>query len=275
MPYIKITGLPHYHFAHQFGAEEYHGHIPETQNFIEVTVVTEGCMHLTYNGQKYVAERGDILCNLHTHPLQVDCNAYHMHRTASFYLEFELLDGDRQGALFLPLLTHPYEGAVNCHHLLGEIARAQFQIPENGVYLAGFFLQILGEIDRINRTESQCTPGDAHYVQAVKRYIAEHLHTQIVQREIAAFLGITPEYLCAVFKRSEGCTLIRYANEAKLAHIRSLMENMGIPLREAALQCGFEDPNYVSKLYRRYFHVTLTSAIKPLHPPIPEGNEQQ
>ena len=273
MAFIKIKGLPHFHFAHQYGAEEYRWCVPSAQNFIEVSVVTEGCMHLTQDGQNYTAERGDIICNLHASPMQVDCPTYHMHRTAAFYMEFDLLDTDGEGALLLPLVTRPYEGAVNCHHILGEIARAHFQIPENTVYTAGFFLQILGEIDRINRTKSRYLPGDAHYVQAVKRYIAEHLHAPIVQREIAALLGITPEYLCAVFKRSEGCTLIRYANEQKLAHIRSLMENLHIPLREAALQCGFDDPNYVSKLYRRYFHVTLTSAIKPLHAPMPPSEE--
>lgn len=274
MAFIKIKGLPCYHFAHQFGAEEYHYCIPPAKNRIEVTVVTEGRMHLTHDGRKYVAERGDIICNLHTHPMQVDCPAYHMHRTAGFYMEFDVLEEDGEGALLLPLLTHPYEGAVNCHHILGEIARAHFQIPENSVYTAGFFLQILGEIDRINRTEGKCTPSDVHYVQAVKRYIAEHLNAPIVQREIAEGLGITPEYLCAVFKRCEGCTLIRYANERKLAGIRSLMENAHVSLQEAAFQYGFSDPNYVSKLYRRYFHTTITSAIKPLHPPIPQESEE-
>ena len=55
---------------------------------------------------------------------------------------------------------------------------------------------------------------------------------------------------------------MRFINEIKLTHVRSLMENDRLTLSQAAAQYGFSDPNYVSKLYRRYFNETITEAVK-------------
>ena len=100
------------------------------------------------------------------------------------------------------------------------------------------------------------------YVRQAKRYIFEHLSQPIKQSEIAAFLGITSEYLCNVFKKSEHTSVMRFINEAKLTQIRSMMESKGIPLHQAALQYGFADPNYVSRLYKKYYGRALTEEVK-------------
>ena len=82
------------------------------------------------------------------------------------------------------------------------------------------------------------------------------------QRAAAKSLGITPEYLCAVFRKSEGRSLIRFTNELKLENILELMRSKGVTLAEASAQYGFSDPNYVSRLYKKYFGENITEALK-------------
>jgi AraC-like DNA-binding protein len=55
---------------------------------------------------------------------------------------------------------------------------------------------------------------------------------------------------------------MRYVNRVKLERIRVLMEREHIPLARAAGLYGYADPNYVSRLYRAYFGVTLTEAVE-------------
>jgi AraC-like DNA-binding protein len=55
---------------------------------------------------------------------------------------------------------------------------------------------------------------------------------------------------------------MRFINETKLARIRLMMESKGISLHQAALQYGFADPNYVSRLYKKYYGRALTEEIK-------------
>ena len=46
--------------------------------------------------------------------------------------------------------------------------------------------------------------------------------------------------------------------ELKLENVRNLMETRNIPLWQAAAQYGFSDPNYVSKLYKKYYNDNIT-----------------
>jgi AraC-like DNA-binding protein len=75
-------------------------------------------------------------------------------------------------------------------------------------------------------------------------------------------LGITPEYLCTVFKKSTGETVMRFVNRLKLNGVRSLMESERVPLYNAAEHFGFSDPNYVSRLYVKLFGECITGDIR-------------
>lgn len=102
------------------------------------------------------------------------------------------------------------------------------------------------------------------YIKRAKRYIYDHITEPIVQKDVALMLGITPEYLCTIFKKSEGRSLIRFINEAKLSLIRNMMENEQTTLAKAATQYGFTDPNYVSRLYKKYYNETITQNAKAM-----------
>jgi protein-arginine kinase len=73
------------------------------------------------------------------------------------------------------------------------------------------------------------------YVSRALHYVDHNFAVPTLSvTEIAAHLGITPEYLCAVFKQVEGMPLILFANRAKLQHVRALMEKEGLSLQDAA-----------------------------------------
>jgi AraC-like DNA-binding protein len=120
---------------------------------------------------------------------------------------------------------------------------------------------LLSELNRINRSTAALNKGYL-YASRAKRYIYGHLNLPIQQRDVAAHLGITPEYLCAVFKKSEGISVMRFINTVKLSRIRSLMEKEGLTLAQAAQRYGYADPNYVSRLYKQYFHINITDAVQ-------------
>ena len=104
--------------------------------------------------------------------------------------------------------------------------------------------------------------GEMRRVRLAKQYIYEHINQPIHQWEVAAHLGITSEYLCAIFKKNEGCSVMHFVNCEKLERIRILMERERIPLSRAAGLYGYTDPNYVSRLYRSYYGMTLTEAVE-------------
>ena len=75
---------------------------------------------------------------------------------------------------------------------------------------------------------------------------------------MAEYLKITPAYLCRIFKKVHGSSLMKYVNKTKLEGIRNLMASENIHLYEAAQLFGYQDANYVSSLYKKLFGYNIT-----------------
>ena len=129
--------------------------------------------------------------------------------------------------------------------------------------LTGLFLQVMEEYSHIaRRLYDRDFPAYSPYVNRAKEYVYQNLQYPISEKEVAAHLGITPEYLCAVFKRANDMSLITFVNQAKLTRIRTEMEQENLRLYEAARRYGYTDANYVSRLYKRYFGKNITDFKK-------------
>ena len=262
MSRIKPLSLPVLCFAHEYGAEQYDATLPRKEGIMEITCVTEGTCTFIRNGMEYHACAGDILCNTYRHEIRVVSDGIHRHRTVCFAMDFDLTE---EGGVFpeIPFLIRPRKGNESCIFLINEIIRSYGRQGESTLRDAGLFLQLLDELGReARRVREGESPGDGRRVRSAKRYILDNITRPLRQRDVAAHVGITPEYLCAIFKKTEGCTVMRYVNRVKLERIRVLMEREHIPLARAAGLYGYADPNYVSRLYRAYFGVTLTEAVE-------------
>lgn len=259
MPFLTLYSLPEIRFAHRFCDEQYHGHIPQRESRIEISVITEGGFRVTQGQSTYTAVAGDIICNFYGSPMTVDTDAYHAHHTVGFSVKYDVAPG----RALPPLVLHGAERRETCRRLIDEIIRSFALQPSHTWKTAGLFLQLLDELDRCCDAQGdKGTPGEYRYVGQAKRYALEHISQPIRQSEIAAHLGITSEYLCNVFKKSEHISIMRFINETKLTGIRLMMESKGIPLHQAAAQYGFSDANYVSRLYKKYYGRPITEAVR-------------
>ena len=134
--------------------------------------------------------------------------------------------------------------------------------PESASRIAGLFLQLIGELEDESDRATTRNTTEVRYVKKAMQYIYDKIALPIKQTEVAEYLGITPEYLCAVFKRNTGETVIKFINRVKLEGVRTLMEREGLPLNRASEHYGYADPNYVSRLYVKYFGVCITDRGK-------------
>lgn len=260
MSRIRLKSIPKIFFAHTFGIDAYRTKLPACAQLWEITRVAEGSLELEWNGQRMMAEKGDLVCNRHEAELCVSSPAYHCHHTVGFLME---TSEEEAGELpVFPMVLRPQEGDETCRQLIDEIIFIHTLYPEDELTCAGLFLRLLGELGRLSEQGAPLTAAGAErYIRRAKQYIFEHITEDIRQKDVAEHLGISPEYLCAVFKQSEGCSMIRFVNRIKLDRVRSLMDREGFPLKEAATACGFSDPNYVSRLYKKYYGVSLTESL--------------
>ena len=262
MRHIRLCGTPAIKFAHVFDAQSYNHVLPCAENRIEISYVSAGKSLCEQGWERNESECYHVSCNLFDAPANVSAKGYHEHRTVCFTVPFEVLEEAGEGTFCLPqhlALT----AREKIHDLIDEIIRLYMLEPEKKWGLTGLFLQVLEEYSHIaRRLFDKAFPAYSPYVNRAKEYIYQNLQRPISEREVAAHLGITPEYLCAVFKRANDVSLITFVNQAKLSRIRTEMERENLRLYEAAARYGYTDANYVSRLYKRYFGKNITDFKK-------------
>lgn len=254
MRYIQIKDLPKVVLAHAYSANEYYHTIPIQENggIMEICYCSKGRIPVRYGDEKVVQNQYDFTCNLYDKPTIVAAADYHEHHTLKFLVKYEICKKENTNAFHLPLFVST-DSYGKAHEILDEIIRL-YTLGENEITLAGLCLQLLSEYDKLSK---RTTPSSMHLIKA-KEYIYNHLQQPIEQKKLAAYLGITPEYLCAVFKKETGSTLMQFINRTKLSKIRDVMDRENLKLYEASELYGYTDPNYVSRIFKKYYGKNVT-----------------
>lgn len=251
MKKIEISNLPSIAFAHEYGAERYRNRFFTHPARIEVCYVVEGELDIIGKNGTYTAHVGDVICMLYDGSVTVSAGGAHVHRTVCARAQWR----DSAGGIAIPSIIK----ADDAQEIRALIDRA---VTEQNSYIgsltreAELVMSLLCAVDRAAGAGER--HGEYSYVRKAKHYVATHIRERITQREVAAALGITPGYLCAVFKKAQNDTLMQYINKTKLTAIRGIMQKEHVPLYTAAAMYGYSDPNYVSRLYKKLFSRNIT-----------------
>lgn len=264
MPTYELESLPIIIAAHGFSADSYSAKFTNgSKEFIEVALVTAGSATFEYYGQEYTGVKGDIICTVRDRsPFSVRWESFHEHHTVMASVKWRMATNEMNG-LYLPLIIHSQPGTRVIEDTIEQLIHNQLLFSDSPTRGAALFPNLLYEIDKFSReSKKQRLPSNMLYTQRAKEFIYKNIHLPINQKSIAAQLSISPEYLCRVFKETEGCSLKKYANTEKLKAIKALMETEHVQLHEAVTRFGYSDPNYVSRLFKKYFGYNITKKAK-------------
>ena len=80
----------------------------------------------------------------------------------------------------------------------------------------------------------------------------EHFTEQITLKRLSEVSGMSEKYLCRFFKEFTGCTPIEYINRARIEHASVLLAFHRATVTDAAMESGFNDLSYFSRIFKRY-----------------------
>ena len=98
---------------------------------------------------------------------------------------------------------------------------------------------------------SSCEKGsDSSSFRLAEEYISRHFTEEITMEELSAAAGVSPQYLCRVFKRRTDMRPFQYINCRRLQHAKLLLTRGGMTVSEISAAVGYNDVSYFCKLFR-------------------------
>lgn len=129
--------------------------------------------------------------------------------------------------------------------------------------VTGAVMQLLGTLAR--RDNKQVAKADIRRMNSLKNaltYIEKHYTEYVTLDDIARDTGMNSRYLCKVFRDMTHRTPVDYLNYYRIECACEQLATTDERITDIALGCGFEDPSYFVKVFKRYKSVTPSQYLK-------------
>ncbi|MDA3948859.1 MAG: helix-turn-helix domain-containing protein [Spirochaeta sp.] len=99
------------------------------------------------------------------------------------------------------------------------------------------------------------TPTENPLVLKALKFIERNFQSDVSLSEAAEHLGITEGHLAGVFKAETGKTFVQVLTAYRMNVATTLFRNSRYNVSDVARRCGYKDPAYFAKVFRRFYHV--------------------
>ncbi len=90
----------------------------------------------------------------------------------------------------------------------------------------------------------------------IQLYLVEHMGEDITLKDLASHFYLTETYLCDLFKKQTGDTILGFLRRIRIHRAKRLLEKSHITLREVAYQCGYSDYSYFGRHFKAEVGIT-------------------
>ncbi|MEE0954734.1 MAG: AraC family transcriptional regulator [Eubacterium sp.] len=267
----KEFGTPDFPFeffhvgpSHSRYVMNYHWH-PE----FELIRVLKGRLIVTLDEREFTLSEGELAFvhggELHSGRPENDCvyecldfnlNAFLRHNPAcSAYIQ-KIID---RSAMIFSYFSAEYH---DIHHIIEHIFSAIRDRKE------GYELTVYGELYHFfgicfeehyyqqARPENRRGYRKVMQLKTIIGFIDENYASPITLDDMASTVNMSPKYFCRFFQQMTHHTPIDYLNLQRIEHACYRLSTTEESVTDIAFSCGFNDPSYFIKLFKRYKGIT-------------------
>lgn len=110
--------------------------------------------------------------------------------------------------------------------------------------------------DNTVELEDKCNSRE---IQRVLEYIAENVTNNISLEEAAKVANMSSFYLSKLFKKEMGINFVTYISMQKIQEAKKWLLDTDEPIGNIAMELGYNEPNYFSKVFKRIEGMTPTT----------------
>lgn len=240
---------------------------PHWHEHIQFFYFIEGQAVITCNSKKLNVIRNDIaVVNVNElHSMESLCNnlCYYIIRVDLAFLFSNQVDSC-QTKFMLPLAQNLILFKNLVRNDIEVIECTKKIIEEYNLKHIGFELAIKAYIYRLvvllmrNYIEKILTKEEFDHkmdklnsFNLILKYIDSNYTKKINIKELSAIIHVNGFYFCRLFKQITGETAMEYINRLRLNKASQLLLESNLNITEIALACGFDDPNYFSRIFKK------------------------
>lgn len=124
-----------------------------------------------------------------------------------------------------------------------------------------------------SRPVPQGVKSDRQYILAhAVEYIKRRYNEPLAATDVARFCGVSESYINHNFKRYLGESFRSYLNRIRTAEAARRLRGGEEKITAIALDCGYEDPNYFSRIFSRLYGCSPREFRKEKRCPPPSGS---
>lgn len=217
-------------------------------------IVTKGSGTLEYQNKVHHLSQGSGVF--------IDCQKPYSHHSSENLWELKWIHfyGINMGGIYdryLELGGTPSFKAYNAELSLQlweqifRYASSTAHIKDMEIYhcLVGLLSSLLGECENMNAV-SYSIHSD-HNLQNIKDYLDTHYSEKITLDLLSGKFFINKFYLTRIFREKFGVSITNYLLQTRITHAKSLLRFTDLPVEKISHECGMNDANYFSRVFKR------------------------
>lgn len=231
--------------------------------------LTEGTASMRIGSEDYRIGKGEMLFvpagqvfsfDVHDMNKGIFCN-FHDDMLLGKYGNSELLKEFE----FLKVWGRPYVSMDDetAGYVLQLFERVLKEYMEHGIrhmnILQPYLLAILCEVNRVYGPLLASRQINAVSItNRFRELVFQHIRSRHMVSDYAAMLNISPSHLNKLVKAVTRKAPTKWIDEAIVQEAKVLLSQSDFPISEVAIQVGFEDQSYFTRLFKRYEGMTPT-----------------
>ncbi|MGN0651105.1 MAG: helix-turn-helix domain-containing protein [Oscillospiraceae bacterium] len=246
-----------------------HGH----EDFFELVIVMSGKAEHIVGGDRFEISRGDVfaigknarhgyenttqdfrICNIMFRPEALINADYDIKQLAGFHALFLLEPALNSNRCYCAMRL----GYADFARLtqLTDAAVSECGAADSGrkTILLAYFLQIAVLLSRLY--EAPKLSGEAAAAAIAAAFMEREYANQITAAELIRLSNYSARHFNRLFYTAYGTTPMNYLADIRIRRACALLRETALPIAEIAVQCGFGDPNYFSRIFRKKTGIT-------------------
>ncbi|MBH1942244.1 helix-turn-helix domain-containing protein [Mobilitalea sibirica] len=95
-------------------------------------------------------------------------------------------------------------------------------------------------------------------ITKAKAYMEENYSKDVSLDDVSRIVDISPYYFSKLFKEETGENFIEYLTGLRIEKAKKLLQNKDVSIKNICVDTGYSDPNYFSRIFKKYVGLTPT-----------------